>query len=61
MLFSLINKSEKPWDKLHGQVFLGGEHFLEKMQGYLKDANRGSEITKKQRQIGRLPLSQLIP
>lgn len=54
-------KREKPWDKLKGQVFLGGESFIKKIQNSLTDKKGNVEIPRKQRLIGRITLPEIIP
>ena len=51
---------EQPWEKLVGQVFLGSEKFVARMQKLLGDKQEIKEIPRSQRYPGRPPLSRLF-
>ncbi|OQX18776.1 MAG: addiction module toxin RelE, partial [Desulfobulbaceae bacterium A2] len=53
-------EEEKPWEKLVGQVFLGSEKFVARMQELLEGKQEISEIPRSQRYPGRPPLSRLF-
>jgi REP element-mobilizing transposase RayT len=52
--------TEKPWEKLVGQVFLGSESFVARMQELLEGKQDIKEIPRSQRYPGRPPLSRLF-
>ncbi len=45
-----------PWQKLSGQIFLGGDKFISYMQEFLRDSQDIKEIPRSQRYPGRPPL-----
>jgi len=49
-----------PWQKLAGQVFLGNEKFVLRLQELLGDKQKIKEIPRAQRYPGRPPLDRLI-
>ena len=51
---------ERPWKKLVGQIFLGSESFVARMEGLLGDRREIGEIPRAQRYPGRPPLDQLF-
>jgi putative transposase len=51
---------EQPWEKLVGQVFLGSEKFVARMQKLLGDKQEIKEIPRSQRYPGRPPLNRLF-
>ncbi|OQX13643.1 MAG: hypothetical protein BWK76_15865, partial [Desulfobulbaceae bacterium A2] len=50
----------KPWEKLVGQVFLGSEKFVARMQELLEGKKEIPEIPRSQRYPGRPPLNRLF-
>ncbi len=52
---------EKPWKKLAGQIILGGEGFVARMQEILEGKKEIKEIPKAQRFTGRPSLDKLFP
>lgn len=50
----------RPWEKLVGQIFLGGERFVARMQEHLGDRQEIKEIPRTQRYSGRPPISLLF-
>lgn len=50
----------RPWKKLVGQVFLGGESFVARMEELLGDKREIREIPRAQRYPGRPPLNRLF-
>ena len=51
---------ERPWKKLVGQVFLGSESFVARMEELLGDKREIREIPRAQRYPGRPPLDRLF-
>ena len=51
---------ERPWKKLVGQVFLGSESFVARMEELLGDKREIREIPRVQRYPGRPPLNRLF-
>ena len=51
---------ERPWKKLVGQVFLGSESFVARMEELLGDKREIREIPRAQRYPGRPPLNRLF-
>ncbi|MEA1964608.1 MAG: transposase [Candidatus Aerophobetes bacterium] len=49
-----------PWEALKGQIFLGNDYFVKKMEEFLKGKEEIMEIPKQQRYVARPPLSELI-
>lgn len=47
-----VNKKDSPWDEAVSRLYLGGETFLEKMEGLVK-GNKNLDIPKHQRRIVR--------
>jgi hypothetical protein len=53
-------KHDQPWRKLVGQIFLGSEKFVNRMQVLLDDTQGVKEIPRIQRYPGRPPLARLF-
>lgn len=53
-------KSEKPWQQLQGQIFLGSDRFVVSMQKLLGEKKRIGEIPRVQRYPGRPSLQELF-
>lgn len=51
---------DKPWEKLVGQVFLGSEKFVARMQELLEGRQEIKEIPRSQRYPGRPPLNRIF-
>lgn len=56
----MLNPSEKPWENLVGQVFLGDDNFVSEMKELLTDKKQIKEIPKSQRYSGRPILSDIF-
>ena len=56
-----VGHKEAPWEKLKGQVILGSDMFIARMQEYLDGKEQVSEIPRKQRLAGRPSLDALFP
>ena len=50
----------RPWQKLSGQIFLGGENFVSHMREHLGDRQEIKEIPRAQRYAGRPSLERLF-
>ena len=57
----MVGDKKKPWKKLAGQIILGSENFISKMQGMLEEQKEIKEIPKAQRFPGRPSLDELFP
>lgn len=55
-----LTKQSSPWEQVVGQVMLGGEEFIEKVQGHLAGAEGNSEIPRSQRVAGRPTLAEMF-
>jgi putative transposase len=55
-----LMEKERPWKKLVGQVFLGSESFVARMEELLGDKREIREIPRAQRYPGRPPLKRLF-
>ena len=55
-----IDRQEKPWKKLVGQIILGSESFVFEIQSRLDEKSETKEIPKAQRYPGRPSLSELF-
>lgn len=55
-----LSDRTRPWQKLVGQVFLGSEKFVSRMQELLGDKQEIKEIPRAQRYPGRPPLASLF-
>lgn len=53
-------KHDQPWRKLVGQIFLGSEKFVNRMQVLLDDTQGVKEIPRIQRYPGRPPLARFF-
>jgi putative transposase len=51
---------ESPWKDLVGQVFLGGPEWIEKMRGKIDLKPRCDEHPRVQRQIGGIPMADIV-
>ncbi|MGH9456820.1 MAG: transposase [Thermoanaerobaculia bacterium] len=49
-----------PWEKLTGQIFLGGPMFVERMQAMIDEAPRSTEHPKAQRNPGRPSMHKIL-
>lgn len=52
-------KAASPWDDLKGQVFLGDEQFVQRMQAHLQSGNDDVQIPKAQRRPLAPPLAEI--
>jgi putative transposase len=48
-----LRSDYSPWEQVTGQLFLGGEAFLEAMRERIKKARQDGEIPRRQRSLGR--------
>jgi len=53
-------QAASPWDKLQGQVLLGGEGFVERFKDLLTDRKQVKETQRPQRYVGRPSLTRLF-
>jgi putative transposase len=54
-----INR-QSPWEKLQGQILLGGDSFMEKFKDLLRNKEEIKEIPRRQRYAGRPSLNELF-
>jgi len=50
-----------PWDDLRGQVLLGSDSFVERLEPALRDKSEVAEVPRRQRLAGRPALASLLP
>lgn len=55
-----LMKKASPWEKVVGQVMLGGEDFIERVQTYLAGTKTNPEIPRSQRVAGRPTLAEMF-
>jgi putative transposase len=55
-----LTKKSSPWEEVVGQVMLGGEEFIEKVQTYLAGTTTNPEIPRSQRVAGRPTLEEMF-
>jgi putative transposase len=53
-------KVKSPWNDLRGQILLGGQEFVDKFKGMLKDKELIAEIPRPQRYLGRPELKEIF-
>jgi hypothetical protein len=53
-------KEESPWKEVRGQLFLGGDSFIEKFKQLMRDKEALKEIPKVQRYVTRPPLEKIL-
>ena len=55
-----LTKKSSPWEEVVGQVMLGGEDFIERVQTYLVGTKTNTEIPQSQRVAGRPTLAEMF-